>query len=81
MSIADLNRDILTCWDPLRMEWLIRVPASVVERQGARLEGGRALGSAAAIGRQIAEVIAAPGPHQREVRKRVARNNRKRFGP
>ena len=90
MSTADLPRGISANWDPIRRLWLIAVPLDVIEdemhRQGKRFTGPAPsyddmVLSGKLLGAELAKVIAAPGPIQREVRARVARNNRRRFGP
>jgi len=90
MSRADIVPDIHADYDAAHRGWRIWVPLSYLEstdhREGRRLIG-RPTGHeqlcqfGQAIGREIAEVLAAPGPLQRSARKQIAANNRRRFGP
>jgi len=90
MSRSDLASDIHAEYDAALLGWGIWVPLSYIEsvaaREGRMLTGPppsheRLCQAGQAMAREIAEVLAAPGPIQRSVRKQIAANNRRRFGP
>jgi hypothetical protein len=90
MSRSDLHRSIQANWDAINRHWLVIIPLDCIEEQMYR-EGRRFVGrmpsheemnrQGVKMGEEIAKVMAAPGPVQRAVRKQIAANNRRRFGP
>jgi hypothetical protein len=90
MSRADLHPAISAEYDALRRGWLVWIPRQHIEdeahRQGLKFVGpepsySELKRSGERMGEDVARALAAPGPVQREVRRKIAANNRRRFGP
>jgi hypothetical protein len=79
--------DMASEYCPALFGWRLFVPLSYVVAEEAKL--GRRVDASKGVGdhigralcRMAAERLAQPGPIQRAVRARIAKNNRRRFGP
>ena len=89
MSRSDLHPDITANYDAAHRGWRIWVPLHYVEdrlhQHGHRLtrdpvpSAGEMARVGVQMGQNVALVLAAPGPLQRDARERVKRNRYRRF--
>lgn len=79
MNFSDLPEEITVEFDVQRLGWWCFIPLAFLSRVGAKnfLANEK---YALQIAEKIAHLIAQPGPMQREARKQITKNNKRRFG-
>lgn len=80
MSVSDLPQEINVEFDVQHMGWWCFIPLTALRRHPGVKSAMPDKEEVAGIAVKLARIIAQPGPIQREARKQITRNNKRRFG-